>query len=125
MVRRNPILASATQVKLLSDAIFDFTADFGNYRYTLPLNGRPVATKIGVESQPPPQPEDAGVRYQSAAGREQQAVIWAKDAFKLSRVTSDYVYSMDTRLQKAARAHTDALAPDVGVKAVTAPPRMQ
>merc|ERR1719160_2448719 len=126
-VRRNPIFASKGQVQLLSDRIFADTADFGNYRETLPINGRPIATRIGVESSPPPQPTEASVPYATLpkVSREFQAVKWAKDAFKMSKVTSDYVYSMDTRLQRAARAHADALAPDLGVEAATPAPRMQ
>jgi len=127
MVRRNPIFASKTQIQLLSDMIFQMTADFGNYREAMPMNGRPIRTRFGLESSPPPQPTDAGVPYASLpkVDREFQAVKWAKDAFKMSKVTSDYVHSMDTRMQRAARAHADALAPDLGVEAATPAPRMQ
>lgn len=127
-VRRNPILASESQIQLMSDRIFDFTADFGNYRETMPINGRPIATRIGVESASPPQPEVPSVPYDTLkkpASREQQAVIWAKDALKMSKVASDYVYSMDKRLQRAARAHADALAPDLGVAPATPAPIVQ
>jgi carbonic anhydrase len=126
-VRRNPILASIAQVKTMSDPIFEMTADFGNYRETMPMNGRPLATVFGIESQPPPQPKEAGVPIATmpSTDREFQAMKLAKDAFKMSKMTSDYVYSMDHRLQKAARAHADALAPDLGVEAATPAPRMQ
>merc|ERR1719311_1543087 len=60
MVRRNPIFASKTQIQLLSDMIFQMTADFGNYREAMPMNGRPIRTRFGLESSPPPQPTDAG-----------------------------------------------------------------
>jgi len=126
-VRRDPVLASATQVDMLSERIFEFTADFGNYRYTLPLNGRAVGTRLAVESQPPPQHKDQGIPMETlpSTSRDFMAVKYAKDAFKLSKVTSDYVYSMDTRMQKAARAHADAIAPDLGVAAATPAPRVQ
>lgn len=123
-VRRNPILASDKQVQLMSDSLFQMSADFGNYRKTMPLNGRPIATRMGVESQAPPQQTERGMPIAALprAGREFKAMRYAKDALKLSKVASDYLYNMDTRMQKAARAHVDALAPDMGVAPATPAP---
>merc|ERR1719453_38580 len=124
-VRRNPVLASESQIRIMSDNIFQMTADYGNYRATLPINGRPVATRVGIEEVQPPQPDMPSLPIGSfpRTDREFQAMKWAKDALKLSKTASDYVYNLDTRLQKAARAHVDALAPDLGVAPATPAPK--
>lgn len=126
-VRRDPVLASESQIRIMSDHIFQMTADYGNYRATMPLNDRPVATRRGIEAAPPPQNDEHGIPIATLpkTSRDFKAVKLAKDAFKLSKVASDYVYNMDMRLQRAARAHADALAPDMGVAAATPVPRVQ
>lgn len=122
-VRRDPVLASESQIRLMSDNIFQMTADYGNYRATLPINGRPVATRVGIEEVQPPQPDMPSLPIGSfpRTDREFQAMKWAKDALHLSKTASDYVYKMDTRLQRAARAHVDALAPDLHIIPTPAP----
>jgi len=123
-VRRNPVLASESQVRIMSDNIFQMTADYGNYRATLPINGRPVATRVAIEEEQPPQPDMPSLPIGSfpRTDREFQAMKWAKDALKLSKTASDYVYNLDNRLQRAARAHVDALAPDLGIIPTKPPP---
>jgi carbonic anhydrase len=123
LVRRNPVLAAESQIRIMSDNIFQMTADYGNYRAVLPINGRPVATRVGIEETMPPAPDMPSLPIGSfpRTDREFQAMKWARDALRLSKTASDYVYGLDTRLQKAARAHVDALAPDLHIIPTTTP----
>jgi len=125
-VRRDPVLASESQIRIMSDNIFQMSADYGNYRATLPINGRPVATRVGIEETAPPAPDMPSLPIGSfpRTDREFQAMKWARDALHLSKTASDYVYGLDTRLQKAARAHVDALAPDLHIIPTTAAPTL-
>jgi len=114
-VRRDPVKASETQVKLLSDNIFQMTADFGNFRATMPVNGRPIATRTIIKETAPPAPPPSAVPLGPLprTDREFQAMKWARDALHLSKTASDYIHGLDRKLQRAAQAHVSALAPDL------------
>lgn len=123
-VRRNPVKASETQVKLITDAIYMMTADFGNFRAVMPVNGRPIATVAAVKETAPPAPPEPEVPLGDIprTDREFQAMKWARDALHLSKTSADYVHNLDQKLQRAAQAHVAALAPDLYPDYTTLPP---
>merc|ERR1719161_1167493 len=86
-VRRNPVLASESQVRVMSDNIFQMTADFGNYREVLPINGRPVATRDSVREEAPPEPDlpELPIGSFPRTDREFQAMKWARDALRVAK----------------------------------------
>merc|ERR550514_1523269 len=123
-VRREPIMASDAQVKILHTAIYQLSADFGNFRSVMPLNARPVAVRQAVKEEPPPKAPEPSLPLgpNPRTDREFRAMKWAKDAMTISRAASDYVKDMDARLRAAAQAHANALAPDLMTNAVKATP---
>merc|ERR1719265_193413 len=54
--------------------------------------------------------------------REFQAMKWARDALRVAKTSSDYVNNLDNRLQRASRAHVNALVPELNLIPTTAPP---
>lgn len=124
-VRREPVLASDLQVLYLHDGIYGTTADFGNYRSVMPLNGRTIAVRQAVMEEPPPKKPEMSIPLgpNPRTDREFRAMKWAKDALKIAKGATDYIKDLDMRLRSAAQAHANALAPSLTPAAVpTAPP---
>jgi len=115
LVRKDPVKASDKQVMYLHDAVYKTTADFGNYRSLMPLNGRVVAMRQGMyEDMPPtaaPPVPMPGKPQQS--DREFRAMAWAMDAMTIAKSATDYVKDLDSRMRSAAQAHANALAPQL------------
>lgn len=115
LVRSEPLKASTRQVHWLSDAVYKTTADFGNWRSVMPLNGRVVTMRQSImEDLPPtaaPIVPNPGKPQQS--DREYRAMKWAKDALTIAKASTDYIRDLDQRLRDAAQAHANALAPQL------------
>lgn len=115
LVRQDTVKASDKQVMYLHDMIYKTTADFGNYRSLMPLNGRTVTMRQGLlEDQLPtvgPAVPMPGKPQQS--DREFRAMKWAMDAMVIAKSATDYVKDLDSRLRNAAQAHANALAPQL------------
>jgi len=115
LVRKDPIKASDKQLMYLHDAIYKTTADFGNFRSLMPLNGRIVAMRQGLLEDLPPTaapPVPMPGRPQQS-DREFRAMKWAMDAMTIAKSATDYVKDLDSRLRNAAQAHANALAPQL------------
>lgn len=115
LVAKDSIKSSDKQLMYLHDATYKTTADFGNYRSLMPLNGRSITMRQGLlEDMPltaaPPVPMP-GKPQQS--DREFRAMKWAMDAMTIARSATDYVKDLDGRLRNAAQAHANALAPQI------------
>jgi len=112
LVRKDTIKASDKQVLYLHDAVYKTTADFGNYRSLMPLNGRVVNMLQGIieDLPPPPGPVASMAGSPQASDREFRAMKWAMDAMTIAKSSTDYVKDLDQRLRKAAEAHANALA---------------
>lgn len=109
-VRRNPLAASPSQVAALRDALFGLSADFGNYRSVMPLNGRPIAVRQGVKEEPPPQaPVSIPQGKNPKTDREYRAIKMSRDALKVAKAATDYVRGLDSRLRDASAAHAAVL----------------
>lgn len=115
LVRSDTVKASDKQVLYLHDAVYKITADFGNYRSLMPLNGRVVSMRQGVQEDLPPTAAPPvplpGKPQQS--DREFRAMKWAMDAMVIAKSATDYVKDLDNRLRNAAQAHANALAPQL------------
>merc|ERR1719454_782359 len=115
LVRSDTVKASDKQVLYLHDAVYKITADFGNYRSMMPLNGRVVSMRQGVQEDLPPTAAPPvplpGKPQQS--DREFRAMKWAMDAMVIAKSATDYVKDLDNRLRNAAQAHANALAPQL------------
>lgn len=110
LVRREPILASNTQVFYLHDGIYKMTGEFGNDRAVMPLNGRQVRVLNAMkESRPIPTPPGIPTGGPQA-DKEYKAARWAKDALKISKSSTAYIRDLDRRLRSAAMANADALS---------------
>merc|ERR1719359_2165481 len=114
LVRKDPIKASDKQVLYLHDAIYKTTADFGNYRMTMPLNGRVVTMRQAMIENPPKTPphqinELGGNPQQS--DREFRAMKFAMVIASIAKGATDYIKDLDMRVRNAAEAHAEALAP--------------
>jgi len=115
MVKKLTIKASDKQVMYLHDAVYKSTADFGNYRELMPLNGRKIQMRQAMieelprgAEQPVPMP---GNPQQS--DREFRAMKWSMDAMTIAKSSVDYIKDLDSRLRNAAAAHAEALSPDM------------
>lgn len=113
LVRKDILKASDKQVLYLHDAVYKSTADFGNYRNLMPMNGRQVTLRQGMledppqnKNAPPPMPGNP-----QASDRDFRAMKWAMDAMTIAKGATDYIKDLDMRLRNAAQAHADALAP--------------
>lgn len=115
LVRKQPIKASDKQVMYLHDAVYRTTADFGNYRSLMPLNGRVIAMRQGVYEDAPPTaaPPVPMPGHPQQSDREFRAMKWAMDAMTIAKSATDYVKDLDSRLRSAAQAHANALAPQL------------
>merc|ERR1719263_911130 len=115
LVRKDPIKASDKQVLYLHDSVYKTTADFGNYRSLMPLNGRVISMRQGLLEDLPPTaapPVPMPGRPQQS-DRECRAMKWAMDAMVIAKSATDYVKDLDSRLRNAAQAHANALAPQL------------
>merc|ERR1719240_2330472 len=108
-------MASDKQVHYLHSAIYKTTAGFGNYREVMPLNGRVVAVRQAVQEDPPPKAPEMSIPLgpNPRTDREFRAMKWAKDALKMAKSATDYIKDLDFRLRSAAKAHAEALAPQL------------
>lgn len=115
LVRKDTIKASDKQVMYLHDAIYKTTADFGNYRSLMPLNGREITMRQASMEEPPlvPAPVVQMPGKPAQSDREFRAMKWAMDAMTIAKSATDYVKDLDSRLRNAAQAHANALAPQL------------
>jgi carbonic anhydrase len=51
-VKREPVMASDSEVRILYETIYEMTDDVGNYRSVMPLSGRTVTIVNSVKSEP-------------------------------------------------------------------------
>jgi carbonic anhydrase len=114
-VRREPIMVSTNQYLLLRDTLYESTADFGNYRATMPVNGRTISVSAAKREKPPPERPLPGIPLgpNPRADRQQQSMEWSREALEVSTGATRYVKSLEERLRRAAYAHVLHVAPDL------------
>jgi len=102
-VRQEPLTASDAQVKGLHDGIYAMTANAGNFRSVMPMNGRSLGIRKAVKEDPPPNEHEVEAPMGQATNAA-ATVNMAKEAFDMAKATSSYVSSLDHRLRTAAEA---------------------
>eukprot|EP00927_Polykrikos_kofoidii_P044785 TRINITY_DN38665_c0_g1_i1.p1 TRINITY_DN38665_c0_g1~~TRINITY_DN38665_c0_g1_i1.p1 ORF type:complete len:504 (+),score=70.82 TRINITY_DN38665_c0_g1_i1:67-1512(+) len=115
LVRADPLGASNSQIQSLLDGVFGMTAGNGNYRSTMPLNGRRLRVRSAVFGRPPlmsvptipyTPPDPAAVK----ASEELQAMERAEIAYVLARNVTKEMKAIDLRLHGPPSA-VSGLAP--------------
>mmetsp|Transcript_89722 Transcript_89722/g.155289 ORF Transcript_89722/g.155289 Transcript_89722/m.155289 type:complete len:455 (+) Transcript_89722:147-1511(+) len=119
LVRRDSLTASAEQIRYIKDTVYRFTAEFGNYRSVMPLNGRMVYLRQARrEDNPPTIAPEVPTLAPTQSDREMRAMKWAKDALKMAKSATEYIKDLDFRLRAAAQAHAEALSPQLPAEQV-------
>merc|ERR1719443_2336394 len=109
LVRQQPLMASDAQVEALAQAMLSATP-FGNARNPMPRNSRPVSVWKAEKD-----PDDYTVvsvdpaRYAYRSERNIATRAKTDGALKDLKATVDYLRSLDTRLGRAAAAHSAVL----------------
>lgn len=114
LVRSAPILAADTQVRYLYDLMYRSTYGYGNFRATMPLEGRPIQLRMAI-MEPSPimgmRNLPAGATASTKADGEYRSLKWAKDALTVSTAALDYVRNLDQRLHSASAKSAADMAP--------------
>lgn len=112
-VKREPVMASDSEVRILYETIYEMTDDFGNYRTVLPLSGRTVSI-VGSKHAIPIQEQDTRLKGAVASTRQFQGKTWANDALKKARLNTAAAKELSDRIHAAAQVHADQLDPSGG-----------
>jgi len=114
MVRREPIMASNEQVRFLYETVYMMTNDFGNYRSTMPLNGRWITVRAG-ENRIPVLTESANMTFAPVSSPRQFAGLTdAQAAYKNAIRNAKAAAELDDRIRRAGKGHADQLATEPG-----------
>merc|ERR1740138_398168 len=90
-VRREPLVLSRSQLGNISQAIFELSAGYGNYRATQPLNDRAIRVREGVREQAIPGFPPTFAPPAVAGSRVYKALRTEKDALTVAKLTGEYV----------------------------------
>jgi carbonic anhydrase len=112
-VRREPLLASTAQIKILKLALMKMTDGYGNYRHTMPWNERkPVIYEAKPGSLEPKEVPTASRLRSGPFARtdgELQAVKQAELASDLAARAVEYTNDVEKRITAAADSHLENL----------------
>lgn len=114
-VRRESIKVSDEQILVFHDELYRISNSKGNYRTTMPLQNRPITIRQAVEERPEIPPPDPAIPIgpNPRLDNEKRAMEWAQNSLATAKAARDYVNDLDSRMQAAAIAHANALAPDL------------
>lgn len=114
MVRREPIMASNEQVRFLYETIFMMTNDFGNYRSTMPLNGRWITVRSSNNSIPVLTEAADTVVAPVPSPRLFAGETDARAAYKNAIRNAKAASELDDRIRRAGKGHADQLSTEPG-----------
>jgi len=125
LVRREPLKASKEQVTLLEEQIYKSNRDYGNYRDTMPLAGRPIYVRRGLNDEPAAIGEgapfwDANVTRAS----DFKPVATAKTAVEEARHVARTAQAVDDAAIAASTAHANTMSEDEQVAVKKQPPTL-
>jgi carbonic anhydrase len=112
-VRRETLLASTAQIKLLALSIRKMTDGYGNYRTTMPWNERKPVIYEAKPGPLEPKTEPTSTRLRSGpfarTDGELQAVKQAEVASDLAAQAVEYTADVEKRITKAGDIHLESL----------------
>merc|ERR1719331_1175157 len=112
-VRREPLLASTAQVKMLALAIRKMTDGYGNFRTTMPWNERKPVIYEAKPGSLEPKTESTATRLRSGpfarTDGELQAVKQAELAADLAARAVEYTDDVEKRITAAGDSHLENL----------------
>lgn len=121
-VRREPVMASDAQVRILQDLLYQTTHGSGNFRALMLRGTRPVDIVSAVEGEPAltvETPDEIPIVPDHRTGREINTENWARNAIKTAFHALGYAKDLDARIHAAADAHMQASLPDPRMLAPT------
>jgi carbonic anhydrase len=121
LVRREVMMVSTPQAKEFFKTLHAMSEDAGNYRTLMPINSRIIEVrKSEYNTNIPPwrAVEEAKDNSERIIGSKQ----YGMDAVKIAETAANYVRDMDTRVKRAAIAHTLELRPRAPPEEPPAPP---
>lgn len=110
MVRREPLMASDKQADLIHDNIYKANMDYGNYRSNMPLMGRSIFVRTGVQAEPPAT-SDYPSTFQANETRASDfgAIAQGRAAHRAAVESNVMARAIDDTLARAAQAHANEL----------------
>jgi len=112
-VRREPLLASTAQIKILALALRKMTDGYGNYRTTMPWNERKPVIYEAKPGSLEPKTESTATRLRSGpfarTDGELQAVKQAELAADLAARAVEYTDDVEKRITAAGDSHLENL----------------
>lgn len=120
LVRREVMMVSTAQAKEFFKTLHAMSEDAGNYRTLMPVNSRVIEVRKTQQSSTIP-PWRAVEEMQSNSERIIGSKQYGMDAVKIAETAANYVRDMDTRLKRAAIAHTLELRPKAPIPPPPAP----
>lgn len=112
-VKREPVMASDSEVRILYETIYEMTDDFGNYRSIMPMSGRTVSI-VTSKHAIPIQEQDTKLKGAVPSTRQFQGQTWAMDALAKARKNTATAKELSDRIHAAAQVHADQLDPSGG-----------
>eukprot|EP00746_Dinoflagellata_sp_MGD_P005112 gnl/MRDRNA2_/MRDRNA2_109896_c0_seq1.p1 gnl/MRDRNA2_/MRDRNA2_109896_c0~~gnl/MRDRNA2_/MRDRNA2_109896_c0_seq1.p1 ORF type:complete len:482 (+),score=108.43 gnl/MRDRNA2_/MRDRNA2_109896_c0_seq1:165-1610(+) len=110
MVRREPLMASDHQADLIHDNIYKANMDYGNYRSAMPLMGREIFVRTGVQAEPAAT-ADFKATFQANETRASDfgAIAHGRLAHQAAKEAGTMARAIDDTLARAAQAHANQL----------------
>jgi carbonic anhydrase len=109
LIKREPMAASTQQVTELFDTLHLMSQGAGNFRTSMPLNGRVVEVLSPKEGIPKSLITSPLPANDAPSGPEQKYMEASQDAITLAKAASDYARDLDLRVQAGAVAHLNKL----------------
>jgi hypothetical protein len=110
MVRREPLMVSDHQADLVHDNIYRGNMDYGNYRSTMPLMGREIFVRTGVQAEPAATSEyDATFDANETRASDFRAIAAGRVARQAAKDAGTMARAIDDTLARAAQAHANEL----------------
>mmetsp|Transcript_36484 Transcript_36484/g.67172 ORF Transcript_36484/g.67172 Transcript_36484/m.67172 type:complete len:426 (+) Transcript_36484:115-1392(+) len=117
LVRRDPLMASASQAELIRKNIMQATQNSGNWRSTMPLMGRIITLMSAKEGFPKSMPDLPPALNMNLPGADFGAVEQAKDAIEQARILQSMGRALSGDLAEGSSEVIEAL-PEPQEKAI-------
>jgi hypothetical protein len=127
LVRKEPLYAARSQIELLRMGIMQANSNFNNARSVMPLMGRHILYRLGINGNPPPPPErpvdpnfvpvERFVPFRGVTAAK-EAIFKAMEAARAQGVLTDAVTAAQTVRGSASAAVNRGMAAQMGADSV-------